>query len=142
MHVCLCMCMYACMFVCMYACVYILQLVQKCIILMYVLFACVCFWYMYDFYMCLILIHVCFLYMSVILHVWLFAFLEHGIFGVPLEVMVEHDQKRSPGTTVPIVFQAVSKHYPLMCTCVHWFQAVNKHYPLNCTSVQWFQAVS
>ncbi|BFZ11140.1 hypothetical protein BsWGS_14179 [Bradybaena similaris] len=32
---------------------------------------------------------------------------EHGIFGVPLDVMVEHDQKRSPGTTVPIVFQAM-----------------------------------
>ncbi|CAG5132789.1 unnamed protein product, partial [Candidula unifasciata] len=32
---------------------------------------------------------------------------EHGIFGVPLEIMVEHDQKRSPGATVPIVFQAM-----------------------------------
>ncbi|CAG5124267.1 unnamed protein product [Candidula unifasciata] len=32
---------------------------------------------------------------------------DHGIFGVPLDILVERDQKRTPGTKVPVVFQVM-----------------------------------
>ncbi|KAK0066094.1 rho GTPase-activating protein 18-like isoform X1 [Biomphalaria pfeifferi] len=32
---------------------------------------------------------------------------DQGIFGLPLKLLVEQDQKRSPGTKVPVVFQAM-----------------------------------
>ena len=33
---------------------------------------------------------------------------EHGLFGVPIQVLLEQDQKRVPGVKVPLFFQAVS----------------------------------
>ncbi|XP_076437931.1 rho GTPase-activating protein 18-like [Babylonia areolata] len=35
---------------------------------------------------------------------------DHGLFGVPLHVLLEHDQKRVPGVKVPLVFQALVTH--------------------------------
>ncbi|KAK7489373.1 hypothetical protein BaRGS_00019317 [Batillaria attramentaria] len=32
---------------------------------------------------------------------------EHGLFGVPLQVLVEQDQKRDPSVKVPLIFQAM-----------------------------------
>ncbi|BFZ20903.1 hypothetical protein BsWGS_23942 [Bradybaena similaris] len=32
---------------------------------------------------------------------------EHGIFTVPLDILMEQDQKKTPGTKVPVVFQAM-----------------------------------
>ncbi|XP_076456710.1 rho GTPase-activating protein 18-like [Babylonia areolata] len=35
---------------------------------------------------------------------------EHGLFGVPIQVLLEQDQKRVPGTRVPIFFQQLVNH--------------------------------
>ncbi|PVD32686.1 hypothetical protein C0Q70_08131 [Pomacea canaliculata] len=35
---------------------------------------------------------------------------EHGLFGVPLTLLVETDRKRVPGTRVPLVFQTLINH--------------------------------
>ena len=38
---------------------------------------------------------------------------DHGLFGVSLQSLLEQDQKRVPGTKTPLLFQAVR-----VCVCV------------------------
>lgn len=45
-------------------------------------------------------------------HKTLASVAEHGLFGVPLTLLVETDRKRVPGTRVPLVFQTVSSLLP------------------------------
>lgn len=33
-----------------------------------------------------------------------------GLFGVPLSVLLEQDQKKVPGTKIPLIFQKVNRH--------------------------------
>jgi len=38
---------------------------------------------------------------------YLCFFPEHGIFGVPLQVMLEYDQKLQPSVKIPLAFEEV-----------------------------------
>ncbi|XP_052215660.1 uncharacterized protein LOC127834096 isoform X6 [Dreissena polymorpha] len=40
---------------------------------------------------------------------------EHGIFGVPLQTLLEHDQKLAPDTRVPIVYQEILHYLSKNC---------------------------
>lgn len=44
---------------------------------------------------------------------------DSGLFGVPLSLLLEQDQKRVPGTKIPLIFQKVNKHEEvnLLHTC-------------------------
>lgn len=35
---------------------------------------------------------------------------DSGLFGVPLSLLLEQDQKRVPGTKIPLIFQKVNRH--------------------------------
>jgi len=35
---------------------------------------------------------------------------DSGLFGVPLSVLLEQDQKKVPGTKIPLIFQKVNRH--------------------------------
>ncbi|XP_041361812.1 rho GTPase-activating protein 18-like isoform X2 [Gigantopelta aegis] len=43
---------------------------------------------------------------------------EHGLFGVPLQVLVEHDQKRCPNTKVPLIFLSIIEHLEREALCI------------------------
>lgn len=38
-----------------------------------------------------------------------FSVADSGLFGVPLTVLLEQDQKKVPGTRIPLIFQKVSR---------------------------------
>lgn len=44
---------------------------------------------------------------------------DSGLFGVPLSVLLEQDQKKVPGTKIPLIFQKVNRHKQvnLLHTC-------------------------
>lgn len=46
-------------------------------------------------------------------------FSDSGLFGVPLSVLLEQDQKKVPGTKIPLIFQKVDHHKQinLLHTC-------------------------
>lgn len=35
---------------------------------------------------------------------------DSGLFGVPLSLLLEQDQKKVPGTKIPLIFQKVNRH--------------------------------
>lgn len=40
----------------------------------------------------------------------LLYFSDSGLFGVPLSLLLEQDQKKVPGTKIPLIFQKVNRH--------------------------------
>lgn len=38
-----------------------------------------------------------------------FLVADSGLFGVPLTMLLEQDQRKAPGTRIPLIFQKVSR---------------------------------
>ena len=52
---------------------------------------------------------------------------EHGVFGVPLQTLLEHDQKKSPHCKVPVIFNEVSQKLAISLIC--HVMGEKKNYP-------------